>query len=366
MKKEKRIRVLHILGIIALTLLSLKYLNDLFGHQITILLSAINTIIFPLGVALFISYLLSPIVEFFDKKLKVPYRWMSISIVFIIMGLAFSLFVYLIGDLIYSQAVEFFSNDWESISDYIDDLIQDNAELQTAFDKVKDYLSFDNLSPIFFNVVGILRGITGLVVSVVLIPVFLFFLLNDKTKIFEGIISVVPKKKQFHIRELGKRADNVIEKYFNGKFIMMFMMSVGFTILFYVLGFGIRSFFFGFFLGFLDIIPYVGGFIGMLFPILYSFTVIDTLMFEQYTFAVIIISNLIAQFVQGNLLQPIIMGREVNLHPLLVLSSFIFFGALFGMTGVILAIPITGIIKTSFEYFGELKELEELKLPNKI
>lgn len=362
MKNEKRIKVLQILGIIALTLISLKYLNELFGLQLRILFTAINTIIFPLGVALFISYLLAPIVDFFDKKLKIPYRWVSISIVFVIMGLAFSLFVYLIGDLIYSQAVEFFSKDWDSISIYIDDFIQSNAEFQTVYDSVKEYMSFDNLSPIFLNVVGILKGLTGLVVSVVLIPVFLFFLLNDKTKIFEGIISVIPKKKQFHLRELGKRADNVIEKYFNGKFIMMFIMSIAFTIVFYILGFGIRSFFFGFFLGFLDIVPYVGGFIGMLFPILYSFTVSDTLLFEQYTFIVIIVINFIGQFLQGNILQPIIMGREVNLHPLLVLSSFIFFGALFGMTGIILAIPITGIIKTSFEYFGELKEQKELSL----
>ena len=84
-------------------------------------------------------------------------------------------------------------------------------------------------------------------------------------------------------------------------------------------------------------------------------------MFEEYTFIAIIVANFTGQFLQGNILQPIIMGREVNLHPLLVLSSFIFFGALLGMTGIILAIPITGIIKTSFEYFGELKEKKELK-----
>lgn len=361
MKNEKRIKILQILGIITLTLLSLKYLNDLFGSQFNILFSAINTIIFPLGVALFISYLLSPIVNFIEKRLKVPYKWLSIGIVFIFMGLAFSLFVYLIGDLIYTQAVIFFSNDWEDITIWVEGLIEDNVELTALYSNIKEYLTFDNLSPFFFNVVGILKGITGLLVSIVLIPVFLFFLLHDKTKIFEGIISVIPKKNQYHIRELGKRADVVIEKYFNGKFIMMFLMSITFTIIFYVLGFGIRSFFFGFFLGFLDIVPYVGGFVGMLFPILYSFTITDELMFEEYTFIAIIVANFIGQFVQGNILQPIIMGREVNLHPLLVLSSFIFFGALFGMTGIILAIPITGIIKTSFEYFGELQEKKELK-----
>lgn len=365
MTSEKRIKILHYLGMITLFLLALKFLNDLFGKELSLLFSAMNTIIFPLGVALFISYLLSPIVNFIDKKLKIPYRWLSISIVFVFMGLAFSLFVYLIGDLIYTQAVEFFSNDWENIQVYIEGLIADHTEYQTIYDNITEYLSFDNLSPFFFNVVDIVKGLTGLLVSVVLIPVFLFFLLHDKTKIFEGIISVIPKKNQYHIRELGKRADNVIEKYFNGKFIMMFIMSVVFTIIFYVLGFGVRSFFFGFFLGFLDIVPYVGGFVGMLFPILYSFTVSDQLMFEEYTFIAIIVFNFTGQFLQGNILQPIIMGREVNLHPLLVLSSFIFFGALFGMTGIILAIPITGIIKTSFEYFGELKEEKELMLVKK-
>jgi putative permease len=360
MTSEKRIKILHYLGMITLGLLALKFLSDLFGSELSLLFSAINTIVFPLGVALFVSYLLAPIVNIIEKKFKVPYRWLSISIVFIFMGLAFSLFVFLIGDLVYKQAVILFSEDWGKIITYIELLIEDNVELTAIYDNVKEYLSFENLSPFFFNVVGIVKGVTGLLVSVVLIPVFLFFLLHDKSKIFEGIISVIPKKKQFHIRELGKRADVVIEKYFNGKFIMMFLMSILFSIVFYIFGFGIRSLFFGFFLGFLDIVPYVGGFVGMLFPILYSFTVADDLMFAEYTFIAIIIANTIGQFLQGNILQPIIMGREVNLHPLLVLSSFIFFGALFGMTGIILAIPITGIIKISFEYFGELSEKKEI------
>jgi len=356
MASEKRIKILQILGIITLVLLSLKYLNELFGPQFHLLFSAINTIVFPLGVALFISYLLAPIVAILEKKFKIPYRWLSIAIVFTFMSLAFGLFVVLIGDLIYSQGVVFFSQDWVAITAQVDKFIADNAEFQTTYDNIKEYLSFENISPLFFNVVDIVRGVTGLLVSVVLIPVFLFFLLHDKTKIFEGIISVVPKKNQYHIRELGKRADVVIEKYFNGKFIMMLIMSIIFSIMFYVLGFGIRSLFFGFFLGFLDIVPYVGGFIGMLFPILYSFTISDQLMFNEFAFVAIIVGNFAGQFFQGNILQPIIMGREVNLHPLLVLSSFIFFGALFGMTGIILAIPITGIIKTSFEYFGELRD----------
>ncbi len=73
MTSEKRIKILQILGIITLVLLSLKYLNELFGSQLNILFSAMNTIVFPLGVALFISYLLAPIVGILEKKFKIPY-----------------------------------------------------------------------------------------------------------------------------------------------------------------------------------------------------------------------------------------------------------------------------------------------------
>ena len=79
------------------------------------------------------------------------------------------------------------------------------------------------------------------------------------------------------------------------------------------------------------------------------------MLFGIWTFIAIIIINAIAQFVQGNILQPYIMGKEVKLHSLLILSSFIFFGALFGITGIILAIPITGTLKATMEYYREAK-----------
>ena len=69
-KNEKRIRTLQNLGIVDLILISLKYATDLFGTQISILFTAINAIVFPLVVALFISYLLAPIVKLIDKKVK--------------------------------------------------------------------------------------------------------------------------------------------------------------------------------------------------------------------------------------------------------------------------------------------------------
>ncbi len=351
-KSEKRVALLQKLGIVALILISMKYIDELFSTQVRTLLDAVNAILFPLGVALFISYLLAPLVKFVDKHIKK--RWVSIIIIFSIILIIFVFFVLFIGNLIYDQAVIFFSRDWDNILLYIQNFTENNERLSEIYSSVSSYVDLNSVSPVIINVVHIFKSMISIVISIVLIPVFLFFILTDKEKIFESFLVVVPKKHKDHVRELGIRSNEVIEKYFNGRFISMLIMSIFFTTIFFILGFRERSIFFGFTLGFLDIIPYVGGFIGMLIPLLFSLTIPNELLFGEWTWLVIIGVNLVGQALQGGIIQPWIMGREVSLHPLLVLSSFIFFGALFGVTGIILAIPITGIIKVTFEYFHEL------------
>ena len=362
MAKEKRLKLLQNVGILTLSLISMYYINELFGSQISIFKSAVNSIVFPFGIALFLSYLLQPLVTLLEQRIKIKQRMLVIVIVFFIVILAVSGFFYFVGTIIYEQGVSFVENDLDSIILWLNNLLANNPEIEDAYNSVISYINFDNASPVIFNAVNIIRGLSSFVVVIVLIPVFLFFLLKEKATVFNGIVSVVPKKFQVHVRELGTRANYVIQKYFSGRFLSMFIMSILLTIMFLAFGFNFgRSVFFGFILGFLDIIPYIGGFIGLLLPVLYSFTVAESLPLGSLTFIGLIGVNIVLQMFQGNILQPYIMGREVNLHPLLVLTSFIFFGALFGITGIILAIPLTGIIKTSVQYFNELKEVETSK-----
>lgn len=367
MSDKKRVRILQNMGIITLVLVSLYYANQLFHTQFQIFSTAVNAILLPFGIALFLSYLLAPLVKLLEEKVKVKNKLLNVILVFLIVLIVIGLFLVIVGQIVYQQAVSFFNYDWNEIELYFENVINNNSYLQEGVSELSKYITFDNASPVIFNVVNIIRGIGGVTVVIVLIPVFLFFLLKEKETIFAGILSIVPLKYRKDTEELGSRANTVIQKYFNGRFLSMFIMSIIFTIMFWIFGFSFdRSLFFGFTLGFLDIIPYIGGFIGILLPVLYSFTVPANMMFEEWTFVAMIIANLVLQGFQGNILQPYIMGKEVNLHPLLVLCSFIFFGALFGITGVILAIPITGIIKTSAEYFREKnREKEGLKKSSK-
>ncbi len=354
MDKEKRIKVLQILGIVTLSLISLHYLNELFSTQLLILKTAINAIVLPFGIALFISYLLEPIMMQLEKWLKLKNRLVNVIMVFLILFVIGGIFLYFVGSIIYEQAVRFLDVDWERIIATVQLFLDQHPALNDTVNSLKQFFSLDETSPLILNFFNILKSITSLILVLVLVPVFLFFLLYEKETVFSGIVSAVPKKYKTHIQVLGKRSNEVIRKYFNGRFLVMFIMSILFTIMFLIFGFSFqKSLFFGFILGFLDIIPYVGSFIGITIPVLYSFTVPDQLLFGDWSFIGLIVVNIIMQGFQGGLLQPYIMGKEVNMHPLLVLSSFIFFGSLFGVSGIILAIPITGIIKVTFAYFKE-------------
>jgi len=360
MKKEKRLALLQNSGIVTLIIISLYYLNMLFKNQIALLFDAVNAIVLPFGIALFISFMLNPIIKFLESRFNVKRRWVSIILVFILLTIAVLIVSYIFGAIVYEQASIFLEKDWDNILNSIKDFVQGNTVLMDVFNQIEGYISFDVLSPVLFDLVNVVEGIINVMVVVVLVPVFLVFLLSDKDRVFSGIAEIVPESKRMHIKELAKRSNEVTEKYFNGKFFTMFILGLFFTIVFLIFGFGLeKAIFFGFTLGFLDIIPYLGGVIGIALPILYAFTIADTVLFGNFAFIALILISIVAQFVQGNILQPYVMGKEVDLHPLLVLSSFLFFGALFGVTGVILAIPITGTIKVSLEYYGELKQKKE-------
>jgi putative permease len=359
MTKEKRIKVLHYLSMATLSVIFLYYINQLFESQLSVLKSAITAIVLPFGIALFISYLLSPIIALLERYTPIKKRLLSVVIVLTLSVVVLGLFGYFIGDIFVQQAQSFFVNDFANIRIWIEEVALENSTVQTVYDQIMIQFQ-ENDIPVFTNIVNILKSTVAIITVIVLVPVFLFFLLQDKKTIFLGIVKTIPLKYQSHAKELGARANDVIQKYFSGRFLSILIMSVIFTIMFMSFGFSFqRSLFFGFLLGFLDIIPYIGGFIGILLPILYSFTISDALFLGSYTFIGLLIANIILQAFQGNILQPYIMGKEVNLHPLLVLSSFVFFGALFGIAGVILAIPITGIIKTSVIYYKEQTPLHK-------
>jgi len=352
-KYPKPIQYLVYVSLVAAVLLTLYLFNLVFPDFVEKFSLAATSIILPFSIALFISYLMAPLFKILEKKLKFKIRFINTVIIFGVVGTLLFFFISYAASLIFAQTVSFIENDWPSVAETLGDFLERNAFAASIYDRLAELFSFERIGAGDIDIFSIFQSLTMIIITIVLVPVFLFFILNDKDRIYEGIVSLFPHKIRPHVIELLKRANRVIEQYFNGRFATMFVMSIVFIIVFWILGFKERSLLFGFMLGFFDIVPYVGPFIAMLLPVLYSLTD-DTLLFGEYAPVAIAITVIVGQLIQNNVAQPFIMGKETKLHPLLVLSSFVFFGYLFGIVGIILAIPITGMIRTTAHYLKEL------------
>jgi AI-2 transport protein TqsA len=153
---------------------------------------------------------------------------------------------------------------------------------------------------------------------------------------------------------------NEVESRINRYVITMAVTSgvtgllVGLTLTFIGVKFG---WMFGFLAFLLNFIPNIGSIIATLLPLPVAF--IDPELGIVAKALVIIIPGLI-QFIIGNLIQPKMMGQSLDLHPVMILLSLIFFGTLWGIIGMFLASPVTAVIKLLFERFEYTKPIAEL------
>lgn len=338
-------------GIVLLTLAVIFMVNQVFPSLFGRFFGAFYAIFIPFSVAVFIVYLVAPLNQFLIKlNLKNATARSLFIVLFLLTVIA--VFAITAGDVIYTQAVQFINNDWPAILAALQAMLDDNSGLSDMYDFVLPYLNFDSISNMTVDIYGAFQSITNILIATVLTPVFLFFLLRDGSKIRHAIIKVLPDKMEPDADQLTTRADTVIKQYFNGRFTSIAIMIVVFNIIFFIMGFGGRSLLFGFLLGVLDIIPYIGPVIGTLLPMLYTLAD-DSIAFGDFAPLAVLIIVFVVNFIQNNLLQPYIMGRETKMHPLLVLSSLLFFGYLFGIVGIILAIPLTGTIRSAVVYYQE-------------
>ena len=116
------------------------------------------------------------------------------------------------------------------------------------------------------------------------------------------------------------------------------------TIVFYIVGIK-EALLFGIICGITDIIPIIGPYIGAVLPIIVSFT-------KSITYGILVsILILIIQGVEGNVVQPVIMSKSVNIHPVTTIVSLLVFGHFLGIIGMIIAVPTICTLKEVYFYY---------------
>lgn len=186
----------------------------------------------------------------------------------------------------------------------------------------------------------------GIAIASILIPFITYFLLKDFQKFRNNMMNWLPN---VHF-ELGwliyQRVTNQLEAYTRGVLLQSFIMSCVSAIGFSLIGLDIPVLM-GVLTGLLNLIPYIGPLISIVFSILIALgmTPFDPSLIYMVVFVVIT-----AQLVDNIIVIPYFIANAVDLHPVMVILGVIIFGSLFGMVGIILAIPAIAASKILFKH----------------
>lgn len=185
--------------------------------------------------------------------------------------------------------------------------------------------------------------------AIVPIPIIVFLLLLLKEK-FRTFFEQLGKTRDGLVLDIMLRVSKLSRKYLRGVLLVILILGVLNSIGFLILGLK-YAVLIGFAIGMLNVIPYIGVLIGSLIPIVIALVTKDSVMYAVGALAVC----LITQFLENNFITPKIVGSSVSINPLASIAALIGFGLLWGVVGMVLAIPITGMMKIVFDSIPSMK-----------
>ena len=200
--------------------------------------------------------------------------------------------------------------------------------------------------------IGGVFGVFGAVLNLVLMLIISIYLLLDRERIARATLRAVPATIRNQTVELFHAVEEALVKYVKAQLLLCAIMGViGWAIAFFT--FGRYAVLIGLWVGFTEIIPVLGPFLGAI-P-----AVVIALFDGGVTLALLVAALfLVAQQLEGNVLQPRIMGGSVGVHPLWVLFATLAATALYGVVGAAFAVPIVAIIAAASRYLRETLLLE--------
>lgn len=326
-----------------------------------VLVNRLSSVLFPFLLAWLMAYLMYPLLSFFQYKLRMKNRILAIFATLItVFGLITLALFFLLPPVISEiQKAYIIINKMISESQLGFDIppaILESVQNFLSNITIKDF-DFNNIDQLVKSVLPqvwkILSGAGSIVMNVFLafmVLLYLIFILKDYEKISNNWIELIPKHYRPFILQVGEDLKIGMNKYFRGQALIAFIVSILFSV-----GFSIISLPLGIVLGL------IAGLMNMV-PYLQTVTIIPALMLaaikaSEYhqNFLLVAVSVLVVyavvQVIEDVILTPKIMGKATGLNPAIILLSLSVWGSLFGMVGMILALPMTTLISSYYNRF---------------
>ncbi len=348
---KKILKVLYVVFIASIILVIIIACQK--THIITILLDLLK-VISPFFIGFILAWLLRPLVIKLNNKVK--NNAISSIIVFAIFILILGIILYIFIPTVYNEVNElvgllpsFVERITNSINELFERITSSGINLadfkNDLVSNITTYASdiTKNLPNKIIEIIGsLISGIgtlgMGLIIGL--------YMLIDYESINKHFVKLFPEHIRDDVTLLSNRMGVEVRKCVNGTFLVALVVLVCDSIGFALIGLN-APLLFGLFCGITDLIPFIGPYIGGGIAVMVGFTqapIIGVLA---------LIICIIVQIFENYILQPVIMSKASNLHPVVIIIALLVFGHFFGIIGMILATPCLTILRVVFEFSKE-------------
>lgn len=322
----------------------------------------LSAVLFPFLLAWLLAYMLHPIVSFFQHKIKLRSRILSVLVTLILIGAVLTGLIMLISPMISKEVLRMS----ELVSLYVQGVNVDTILPVAWQNEIRDYLSQFNVQSLFSdpalrsviekvapqlwnivdNSISLLLGLT----VILLIFLYTIFILLDYEKVTQGWYSIIPNKYRPLIVGIMEDIEDGMNRYFRGQALVALLVGILFSIGFVIIGLPM-AILFGLFVGLLNLVPYLQtvAFVPGVFLVLMKSIESGSSFGAELVWMLVVFA--VVQIVQDMVLVPKIMGKVTGLKPAVILLSLSVWGSLMGMVGLIIALPLTTLIISYYKRF---------------
>jgi predicted PurR-regulated permease PerM len=332
-------------------------------------LYSIQAVILYIGAASVISLVGRPVVIFLRERLKMRNTLAVVITLFIISLLACTM-LYMIVPVIVEQGNNLSRIDLEIVRSNLELL---NIEIRDyfGFNKIDIYeqiLQLEYVRNFDMEVVSALLndflGIIGEILIGIFSTLFIaFFLLKDSRLLLEGVLVFSKQGNEGQFLRAFTKIKSLLSRYFVGLILQVTILFVLYSFILLIAGVH-NALIIAFFCALLNLVPYLGPVIG--FVLMQSLVVSDNLGYEFQTIIlpkliIVAIGYGVVQLIDNFFNQPLIFGKSVKSHPLEIFIIILIAGLIFGVMGLVLAVPTYTALKViSKEFLSEYKIVQKL------
>ncbi|MDT8324162.1 MAG: AI-2E family transporter [Bacteroidota bacterium] len=331
------------------------FLGIIVAFVAGIVLYQMQSVLLPFVLAIFLSYIFKPIVLFLKSR-RVP-SYVALIVVFVfILGLFFGL-----SAIIYSS-FESFVREFPKYQNKLTVMLRETTmmldtvaaryDIKPENFNLSDLVDISAVTTVVTSGAGSFLSLLGNLIIVVLL---MFFILAGSGDLIAKVHHSMTRQHSQRLASVIETIDVRVRQYLITKTLISLGTGGLTTTVLLILGVDF-ALLWGFLTFLLNFIPNIGSAISVVFPLL-----ISVLQFDSFATPLLVLVLLgSTQFVMGNVVEPKLMEFSLNLSPLLVLVSLFFWGWIWGVWGMILAVPMMSTLKIVFENTGSLEPIAVL------